>query len=198
MKFLLMSLLISSTFAILPGEKAPGFKLTNHEGSEVSLDQFKGKYVVLEWYNEGCPFVRKHYDAKNMQLTQDKAKNEKIKESVVWLTINSSAKGKQGHIANPKEAFKTIKRENMLASHLLLDTNGTVGRAYEAKTTPHMYIINPKGQLVYNGAIDSNSSPNPAVIKSSKNYILGALTDIKESRKIASAKTKPYGCSVKY
>lgn len=197
--FLLAAIILTAkAFAILPGEKAPSFTLKNHEGKNVSLDDFKGKYVVLEWYNEGCPFVRKHYDATNMQTVQDKSLKEKIKENVAWLTINSSAKGKQGHIANPNEAFKTMKKENMLSTHLLLDSDGVVGRAYEAKTTPHMYIINPAGKLVYNGAIDNNPSPNPAVIPSSKNYILSAIMDIKNGREIASAKTKPYGCSVKY
>ena len=193
-----LTLLSTSTLAILPGELAPNFTLKNQEGKSVSLNDYKGKYVVLEWYNEGCPFVRKHYDAKNMQMVQDKSQKEKIKETVTWLTINSSAKGKQGHISDPKAAFETIKRENMLASHLLLDSDGKVGRIFEAKTTPHMYIINPMGKLVYNGAIDSNSSPSQAVIPSSKNYIISAIMDIKEGRKIASAKTKPYGCSVKY
>ena len=194
----LFFLLSGQAFALLPGKIAPDFTLKNQEGKSVSLSDYKGKYVVLEWYNEGCPFVRKHYDAKNMQMTQDKSQKEKLKAQVAWLTINSSAKGKQGHIANPKEAFETIQRENMLATHLLLDSEGKVGRNYEAKTTPHMYIINPEGKLVYNGAIDSTPSASQSDIPTSKNYVLSALMDIKNGREVASAKTKPYGCSVKY
>lgn len=156
---------------------------------------YKDKVVVLEWYNEGCPFVRKHYDAKNMQNTQ---KTFKDNEYVTWVMIVSSAKGKQGHISGPAAASDIMKKEGSFADHLLLDIDGSVGKLYDAKTTPHMYVIDSKGIIRYTGAIDSISSANPADIMKAKNYVTSAVSKVLLQEKPNPSKTRPYGCSVKY
>jgi peroxiredoxin len=178
--------------ALVNGKAAPNFKLKGSHGT-VDLSQYKGKFVVLEWFNHGCPFVRKHYDSKNMQKIQ-----KKYKDNVVWLAINSSASGKQGHLGTEANALKKFNEEMMGAKNLLLDNNGKVGKKYGAKTTPHMYIIDPNGKLIYQGAIDSTPSANPGDIKISKNYVDMALEQALTGRSIKTAKTRPYGCSVKY
>lgn len=182
----------SFIFALNNDEMAPNFSL---EGSPnaTKLSEHKGKYVVLEWYNDGCPFVRKHYDSKNMQGLQ-----KKYKGRVSWLTINSSAEGRQGYLNGKKAAASQYTKEQMAALNLLLDSDGKVGKAYGAKTTPHMYIIDPKGKLVYQGAIDSISSADSDDIRKATNYVDVALSAALAGRKIATAKTQPYGCSVKY
>jgi peroxiredoxin len=195
MKMSFFSILLSfsiSTLAATNGEMAPSFSL---EGSpdQVKLADQKGKYVVLEWYNDGCPFVRKHYDSNNMQALQ-----EKYKGKVSWLTINSSAKNRQGYLSDSSAAKSMYTKEQMKAMSLLLDPSGKVGKAYGAKTTPHMFIIDPAGKIAYQGAIDSISSANPDDAKKAKNYVDMALTSALAGRKIAMAKTQPYGCSVKY
>jgi len=174
------------------GDEAPTFSL---EGNlkDIKLDNLKGKYVVLEWYNDGCPFVRKHYDSNNMQALQNK-----YQDKVAWLTINSSAKGRQGYIKDKNTANQKYTKEQMKAMSLLLDSSGKVGKSYGAKTTPHMYIIDPKGKLVYQGAIDSISSADSSDIKNSTNYVDQALNEALNGKKITMAKTNPYGCSVKY
>lgn len=178
--------------AVEIGQKAPDFTLTNHEGKSTSLNEFADKIVVLEWYNEGCPFVRKHYDPKNMQALQ-KTYGDK---EVVWLTIASSAQGKQGHVEQAR-AKELMKKEGTNARMMLLDHDGVVGRAYDAKTTPHMYVIN-NGTLVYQGAIDSIASANAADISKADNYVTMALESVMKGEAVAVAKTKPYGCSVKF
>jgi peroxiredoxin len=185
-------LLFHSTLALNVGDSAPKFSL---EGSPkgASLDELKGKYVVLEWYNDGCPFVRKHYDSKNMQNLQ-----KKYSDKVAWLTINSSAEGRQGYLANMVEAKSKYTKEQMASLSLLLDSPGKVGRAYAAKTTPHMYVIDPAGKLVYQGAIDSTPSANPDDIATSTNYVSQALDEVLAGKKVSVAKTQAYGCSVKY
>jgi peroxiredoxin len=175
------------------GAPAPSFKLPNQNGDIIELDQFEGKTVILEWYNQDCPFVRKFYDAQKMQELQAKATSE----GMIWLTIASSAPGKQGHLTQ-KSAQERIKAEGLKASHLLLDPEGKVGKGYGAKTTPHMFVISTKGNVLYDGAIDTVPSTNSNDIKKAENYVEMAMNDLKSSDTVKVAKTKPYGCSVKY
>lgn len=182
-----------NVFAVKVGEKAPEFTLMDQNGKSHKLSDFKGKYVVLEWLNHECPFVKKHYSVGNMQKLQ----KEYTSKNVVWLAINSSAKGKQGHL-NQEAAKNLYKEQNMAATAILLDPTGATGKAYSAKVTPHMYIINPEGTLVYNGAIDSNDSSDSKDIATSTNYVADALNASLKGEKVKLAQSKPYGCSVKY
>lgn len=175
------------------GKAAPNFKLADANGKPVTLSDFKGKTVVLEWNNPGCPFVRKHYDSGNMQAAQAAA----AKDGVVWLSINSGAPGKQGHM-NGSEANAFLKKAGARPSAYLLDPRGVVGKVYDAKTTPHMYIVNKAGTLVYAGGIDDKPTPNPADIKGARNHVLAALSEIKAGKPVSVPTTRPYGCSVKY
>lgn len=175
------------------GAAAPDFSVADATGKMQKLSDYKGKLVVLEWYNKDCPYVRKHYDVKNMQKIQQEA----IQKGAVWLTVVSSAKGKQGHQTN-QEALANFKKEGMNSTALLLDESGQMGKAYAAKTTPHMYLIDEKGVLRYNGAIDSNDSADSKTIATSENYVVAALNSLQKGEKIAMETTKPYGCSVKY
>ena len=182
------------------GKAAPNFKLPGHDGKTYELSGLKGKWVVLEWFNHECPYVKKHYNSEfmAMQNLQKKWRAEGKKDKgLIWLAVNSSAEGKQGHLT--KETAPTIAAErkaNMNA--ILLDPSGSVGKTYGAKTTPHMYIINPEGTLVYNGAIDDQPSAPVASLKGAKNYVTAALTSLFAQQAIAEPSTKPYGCSVKY
>ncbi len=194
MRTLLLTLfLCSSSFAALVGKKAPNFKLKNEQGRDVSLDQFKGQYIVLEWLNHGCPFIKKHYGSNNMQKVQEQV----LKKKAVWLSVISSAEGRQGY-STPEQALKDKKQFNSNATAILLDPKGEVGKLYEAKTTPHMFIINKAGLVVYEGAIDSIASSDSDDIKKADNYILKAFDDISKGRAIKTEKSAPYGCSVKY
>ncbi len=175
------------------GQPAPEFTLKDSSGTEHSLSDFKGKTVVLEWYNFGCPFVVKHYDSKNMQTLQKEATDD----SVVWLSIVSSAPGKQGHLT-PDEAEKRKADEGINSTAILIDEDGTVGKLYNAKTTPEMFVINAEGTLVYQGAIDDKPTPDAASLEGAKNYVRAALASVKAGTPVAEDTTKPYGCSVKY
>lgn len=175
------------------GVIAQDFKLTDANGKTVQLSKFRGKNVVLEWHNPGCPFVQKHYDTGNMQATQVDAR----KQGAVWLTINSGAKGKQGHMNGP-EATALLKKQGSKPNHYLLDVKGLVGKAYAAKTTPHMYIINKSGKLVYQGGIDDKPSANRADIKRARNHVTTALNELNAGKNVSIASSRPYGCSVKY
>ncbi len=175
------------------GAIAQDFKLTDIDGKTVQLSQFRGKNVVLEWHNPGCPFVKKHYDSGNMQTTQSAAR----KQGAVWLTINSGAKGKQGHMTGP-EAKALLAKQKSKPSYYLLDMKGVVGKAYAAKTTPHMYIINKSGKLVYQGGIDDKPTANPADIKGARNHVTAALNELDSGKEVSTASSRPYGCSVKY
>lgn len=175
------------------GAIAQDFKLTDVDGKTVQLSQFRGKTVVLEWHNPGCPFVSKHYASGNMQATQKAARQQ----GAVWLTINSGAKGKQGHMTGA-EAKSLMAKQNFQSNHYLFDTKGLVGKAYGARTTPHMYIIDGTGILVYQGGIDDKPTANPADIKDARNNVLAALSEIKSGNKVSVAQSRPYGCSVKY
>lgn len=175
------------------GAIAGNFRVNDAKGGVVELAQFKGKTVVLEWHNPGCPFVQKHYVSGNMQRTQAAA----VGQGVVWLTINSGAPGKQGHMSGP-DAQKLYNEQKMRSTAYLLDPKGVVGRGYGAKTTPHMYVIAPDGTLVYQGGIDDKPTANRADIPGAKNYVAAALADLKAGRPVAVKEARPYGCSVKY
>ncbi|KYG63378.1 alkyl hydroperoxide reductase [Bdellovibrio bacteriovorus] len=175
------------------GSPAPDFSVVDATGKTHKLADYKGKYVVLEWYNKDCPYVRKHYDSKNMQKIQ----GDMTAKNIVWLSVISSAPGKQGHLA-AADAVKNAQKEGSKASAILLDEKGAMGKAYGAKTTPHMYLIDPQGVLRYNGAIDSNDSADPKTIATSENYIVRAVASAEKGEKIAKETSKPYGCSVKY
>ena len=175
------------------GQPAPAFAAADADGKVRTLEEFKGKTVVLEWTNQGCPYVKKHYGSGNMQSLQKSA----VDDGVVWLTLISSAPGQQGYLdAAGAKAWKA--QANASSSAVLLDPQGRVGKAYDAKTTPHMYVIDKAGTLVYMGGIDDKATSNPADIKTAKNYVAAALDDVKAGRAVAQAVTKPYGCNVKY
>lgn len=175
------------------GAPAPGFTLTDSNGKTHSLGDFKGKYVVLEWFNPGCPFVVKHYKSENMQKLQ----KEFTGKEVVWLTIDSSASGKQGSLS-PAEANKQMSDWKMHPTALLLDGDGKVGHEYGATNTPHMYVINPKGGLIYTGAIDDKPTANPDDIAGANNYVKAALEESMAGKTVATPTSKAYGCSIKY
>ena len=175
------------------GQPAPAFTAKDADGKTRSLAEFKGKTVVLEWTNDGCPYVQKHYRSGNMQGLQKSA----TKDGVVWLTLISSAPGKQGYLdAGQAKGWRAANGAG--SSALLLDPAGQVGHAYEAKTTPHMYIVDKGGKLAYMGGIDDKPTADPASLKGAKNYVSAALSDIKAGRAVATAVSKPYGCTIKY
>lgn len=175
------------------GQPAPDFALVDSTGQTRSLADFAGKTVVLEWTNHDCPFVRKHYGSDNMQAQQRDATTD----DVVWLTVNSSAPGQQGHVDGPRaERIRGDARAAQTA--YLLDPDGAAGRAFGAKTTPHIYIIDPEGVLRYAGAIDSIPSPNPADIAKATQYVPQVLGELAAGQPVSVAVTRPYGCSVKY
>lgn len=189
---ILFSLVSLSSFAI-PNGVAPAFELKAASGKTVKLSDYKGKTIVLEWLNHGCPFVRKHYDTNNMQMLQQKYTSK----GVVWLSIISSAEGKQGYV-NEAGALKDKESNKAFSTEILLDPKGIVGKAYEAKTTPHMFIIDENQTIVYQGAIDNKPDTEKESIKGAQNYIAAALDEILSKKKVSIANTKSYGCSVKY
>lgn len=200
MKVKILTALLACAFAscsvaeeLKVGAEAPAFTLKDTSGKEHKLADYKGKFVVLEWFNEGCPFVKKHYTSGNMQKLQQ----EYTGKDVVWLSINSSAEGQQGHMT-PETAPKTLAEWNMNATKVLLDHDGKVGKMYGAKTTPHMFVIDNDGKLVYQGAIDSKASANTADLAGAENYVRVALDNSMTGKPVSNASTKPYGCSVKY
>ena len=199
MKYVISILLIIflefSYANIQTGEHVPDFNLLNSYGEEVKLSEFRGQAVILEWTNHGCPFVAKHYKTNNMQNTQTAAKEA----NVVWLSIISSAPGAQGFVTN-EDANELTKSRNALPSHVLKDPEGLVGKAYGAKTTPHMYLIDKAGVLKYQGAIDDAGGRGFMFkdLSEAKNYIISALIELDKGSEITDPVTKPYGCSVKY
>jgi hypothetical protein len=198
MKAALFAVLIAAPLMVSAnaevGKAAPAFSVTDINGKVRTLEEFKGKTVVLEWNNPECPFVKKHYNAStNMQSQQGAASSS----DVVWLSINSGAPGKQGHMDAGAAAAKLTELKASPSAYLL-DTNGAMGKAFGAKTTPHMYIIDGKGTLQYAGAIDSNPSADAADIPAATQYVSQALAEIKSGKAVSMAVTKPYGCSVKY
>jgi AhpC/TSA family len=194
---LVLSLLALASAPVLSaavvGQPAPAFSAVDTNGKTVSLADFKGKHVVLEWVNPGCPFVVKHYGSQNMQGTQVDATGK----GVVWLAINSTSTDHSDYL-KPAALAQWMQGHKAAASATLMDSAGSVGKAYGARTTPHMYVVDPKGVLVYAGAIDSKPTANRADISTAINHVKAALTDTLAGKAVAVASTQPYGCSVKY
>ncbi|QDP02311.1 redoxin domain-containing protein [Thalassotalea sp. PS06] len=191
--FFSFALSLSVQAGVKVDEAAPDFELVNEAGKTVKLSDYQGKYVVLEWTNHLCPYVKKHYESGNMPNLQSKYTDK----DVVWLQVISSAEGKQGYV-EAEEAVALNKERQAAPSHVLFDPEGDVGKLYGAKTTPHMYIINPEGELKYAGAIDSIKSADPADIEKATNYVDTGLTSLMAGGEVENKLTPPYGCSVKY
>ena len=197
-KATLLAATVSSLFAgaalaaAVVGQPAPAFTATDLAGKPVSLADFKGKTVVLEWHNFGCPFVQKHYKSGNMQALQ-----KKYAADVVWLTVNSTNAGHQDY-QDPPTLTKALAEAGASPTRFVMDEPGKVGLAYGAKVTPHMYIIDPSGKVAYNGAIDDRRSTNPEDVKTSKNFVAAALDELKAGRPVTNASNSPYGCTIKY
>jgi peroxiredoxin len=183
----------SAALAIVAGTPAPGFTITDTAGKAVQLGDYKGKYVVLEWVNPECPFVRKHYSSGNMQALQ----KEWAGRDVVWLAINST-NASHTEFKTPRQMSDWMKSQNATPAATLLDSTSDTGRAYGARTTPHMFVIDPAGKVIYNGAIDDKRSANPADAKTANNYVRAALTEAMSGKPVTVGNTTPYGCSVKY
>jgi peroxiredoxin len=179
--------------AVETGAQAPVFSVQDAGGATRTLSEFHGRTVVLEWTNNGCPYVRKHYDAGNMQALQQEA----TASGVVWLQVISSAQGEQGYLDGPG-ARARVQTDNAHPTATLLDASGVMGRAYGARNTPHMFVINGEGVLVYQGAIDDRPSARPSTLEGANNYVRAALADVAAGRAVRVAETTPYGCSVKY
>ena len=175
------------------GQRAPAFTALDTSGKNVSLADFKGKHVVLEWVNPGCPYVQKHYDSQNMQGTQAEA----TAKGVVWLAVNSTA-ADHGDYKPPAALAQWMQGQKAKATATLMDADGKLGRAYGARSTPHMYIVNPAGTLVYAGAIDSKPTSNPADIATATNHVKVALGESLAGKPVSVPSTRAYGCSVKY
>jgi len=175
------------------GEPAPDFAATGIDGQRVKLSALRGKTVVLEWTNDQCPYVMKHYGSGNMQALQREATGD----GVVWISIISSAKGSEGNVS-PAEAAELTKSRNAAPSNIVLDESGMIGRLYDARTTPHMFVINPQGNVVYMGGIDDKPSTRQSDIAGANNYVRAALKAVKTGQPVATPIARPYGCSVKY
>jgi peroxiredoxin len=175
------------------GTPAPAFTATDSNGKAEALDQFRGKYVVLEWHNQGCPYTRKHYVSGNMQSLQ----KEWTAKGVVWFTVISSAPGEQGYVT-PDQENAYVQKMHAAPTAVLMDPSGKLGHLYNAKTTPEMYIIDPQGKLIYEGAIDDKPTPDPDDIRGANNYVSDALTSAMAGKPVATPYTRSYGCSVKY
>jgi peroxiredoxin len=179
--------------AVTAGQPAPAFKGTDVTGKPVTLSDFKGKYVVLEWNNPNCPFVMKHYDSGNMQSLQKRFGAD----SVAWISVNSTSDSHSDYMS-PEKLAGWFKQQNAAPAAVLMDTKGEIGRAYGAKVTPHMYVIDPKGTVIYAGAIDDKRSANPADVKTATNYGTAALTDARAGKPVTTATSSAYGCTIKY
>jgi peroxiredoxin len=175
------------------GSAAPEFTATDSHGQTHSLDQYRGKYVVLEWHNQGCPYTKKHYVSGNMQSLQ----KEWTEKGVAWFTVISSAPGQQGYVTDAQEnSYLTQMHADPTA--VLMDADGKLGHLYGAKTTPEMYVIDPNGKLIYEGAIDDRPTPDVNDIKGADNYLSDALTEAMAGKQVLKSYTRSYGCSVKY
>lgn len=193
--FLLPVLAFAASAQAAPavGQAAPDFTLKDTAGKTVKLSDYRGKYVVLEWTNPGCPYVKKHYNSGNMPATQQDA----VAKGAVWLSINSTEKDAWDYLA-PAKLSAWLGERKAKATAVLMDEEGTAGKAYGARTTPHMYIVNPQGQLVYAGGIDSIPSSDPDDIKKATNYVKQGLGEALAGKPISAATTRAYGCSIKY
>jgi AhpC/TSA family len=192
---LIAGVLMTATAHAAPqvGKPAPEFSAVDSNGKTVKLSDFRGKIVVLEWTNDGCPYVKKHYGSGNMQSLQRDA----AAKGAVWLSIISSAPGMQGYV-DGAAANALTKSRSAAPTAVLLDPEGAIGHLYEARTTPHMFIVNKDGTLAYMGGIDDKPTSNPDDIKGAKNYVRAALEDVAAGKPAGEAVTRPYGCSVKY
>lgn len=192
---LILSLALASpaALAVNAGEQAPDFSLTDLSGKPVKLSDHNGSTVVLEWVNPECPYVRKHYDSANMPDLQKEFGGKKV----VWLAVNST-NANHPEFKTPAQMAAWMKQKGGTPAATLLDRDGKVGRLYGARTTPHMYIVDPKGKLVYVGAIDDKRSTNPEDIKTSKNHVRAALGEVLAGKPVSTPSTTPYGCTVKY
>ena len=190
---LVVLLATSGALAVKVGDPAPDFTATDSNDKTHRLAEYKGKYVVLEWHNQGCPYTRKHYESGNMQRLQ----REWTSKGVVWFTVISSAPGTQGYV-KARDENEYVKKMNATPTAVLLDPGGSLGHLYAAKTTPHMYVIDPNGVLIYNGAIDDRPTPDQSDIANSKNYVSAALQEAMSGKQVSDPTTRPYGCSVKY
>lgn len=177
----------------LPGQPAPAFKLEDVNGRTVSLPDLRGRYVVLEWNNPNCPFVRKHYSSGNLQSLQARYGADKV----AWLLVNSTAPGTEDFM-DAKKLAAWLAEQKAQPTALLLDPSGDVGRAYAAKVTPQMVVIDPRGTVIYNGAIDDKRSANAADVAGARNYVAAALDEARAGKPVSVASTTPYGCTVKY
>jgi peroxiredoxin len=175
------------------GAPAPNFTATDSRGQTETLDRYRGKYVVLEWHNQGCPYTRKHYVSGNMQSLQ----KEWTGKGVVWLTVISSAPGAQGYVT-PSEENDYVARMHASPTAVLIDPEARLARLYSAKTTPEMFVIDPAGKLIYAGAIDDRPTPDPADVRGANNYVSDALNQAMAGKPVATPYTRSYGCSVKY
>jgi peroxiredoxin len=175
------------------GQPAPPFSAADVSGKTVSLADFKGKYVVLEWINPGCPYVQKHYNAANMQATQKAAAGK----GVAWLAVNSTATDHRDY-RKPADMAAWMRKHQAAATATLMDVDGKVGRAYGARATPHLYIVDPAGKVVYAGAIDSKPTANPSDIAGATNYVNQALSEALAGKPVSVASTRAYGCTIKY
>jgi peroxiredoxin len=183
----------SALAAATVGQPAPAFKGTDVAGKPVSLADFKGKYVVLEWNNPNCPFVLKHYDSNNMQALQKRFGAE----NVAWVAVNSTSEMHSDYMA-PDRLAAWFKQKNAAPTAVIMDNQGEIGRAFGAKVTPHMFVIDPKGTVIYAGAIDDKRTANPADAKAANNYVVAALADARGGKPVAIASSAAYGCSIKY
>jgi hypothetical protein len=190
-----LSVLLAGAVQAAPavGQPAPDISLRDATGKPVRLADFRGQHVVLEWTNPGCPYVRKHYDSGNMPATQRYATGK----GVVWLSINSTGKASYDW-REPAQLLAWQQQHQAAATALLMDEDGTAGKAYGARTTPHLYIVDPQGTLVYAGGIDSIPSSNPDDIRKATNYVRTGLDEALAGKPLTSAVTRPYGCSIKY
>lgn len=193
--FALPALLLAAAAQAAPtvGQAAPDFTLKDAAGRSVKLSDYRGKLVVLEWTNPGCPYVRKHYDSGNMAATQQDA----AAKGAVWLSINSTEKGSYDYL-EPAKLVAWQKERKVQPTATLMDEEGVAGKAYGARTTPHMYIVDPQGRLVYAGGIDSVPSSNPEDIKRAVNYVRQGVAEAAAGKPVSAATTRPYGCSIKY
>ncbi len=184
---------IISSAQVKVGDAAPAFTAADSHGQTQKLEQYRGKYVVLEWHNHNCPFTKKHYSSGNMQGLQ----KEWTAKGVVWFTVISSAPGADGYVtADEENAY--VSQVHAAPSAVLLDPDGKLGHMYNAKTTPHMFVIDPEGKVIYEGAIDNRPTPDPDDVKGAENYVSDALLASMAGKAVNPAYTRPYGCSVKY
>ena len=188
-----LALVCAGALALKPGELAPDFKGTDSHGKTETLGQYRGKYVVLEWANKGCPFEQKHYKSGNMESLQ----KQWTAKGVVWLSVISSAQGQDGYVT-PSEENEYLAQMKAAPTAAILDPSGTIGRLYGAKTTPHMFVIDPQGKIIYEGAIDDQPSPDLSTLNGAKNYVSAALEESMAGKPVEVPVTRSYGCSVKY